>query len=446
MEQAKAAAEKVSPRLHYGIVVLVLIVLAVYGSLGMGRFGYTSILPAMQEGLKLTNTQAGELQSWNMVGYLLTVVIVGILAARYGPRIVISISLLLVGLAIVATGLFPSFDAARVGRFFTGVGSAGANVPAMGLVSAWFGAKRRGLAAGVAVAGSSIGLMVTGPLIPAILAQYGAEGWRVSWYVLGTMSLAVFLLCLVLLRNRPDEMGLKPVGESAAESAKRDAEKRAHDASSRGTLGSDSKRISPRDAASSSLDWGLVYKSRLLWQLAAIYFAFGFSYIIYSTFFVRYLVKEGGFTAGDAGALWSQIGIVSIISGFIWGSVSDRWGRRVGLLCVFALQGVSFLAFGLSRDLVAVYFSSALFALTAWSIPALMAALSGDLFGARLAPAALGLLTIVFGTGQAIGPYCAGAIADATQSFALAFVIAGLLALILGAGGSLVLRTSKSVT
>ncbi len=424
MEQtAKTATAKAAPRLHYGLIVLTLIVLAVFGSLGLGRFGYTSILPAMQDGLKLTNTQTGELQSWNLVGYLLTVVFAGVIAARYGPRLVVSIALLLVALAMTATGLFPFFDAARLGRFFTGVGGAGANVPAMALVSAWFGAKRRGIAAGIAVAGSSIGLMVTGPLIPAILNQYGAEGWRVSWYALGAMALGVFVLCVLFLRNRPDEIGLTPVGESVAESDKRNAEKKA-----------------------SSLDWGLVYKSRVLWHLAAIYFAFGFSYIIYSTFFVKYLVKEGGLSAGGAGTLWLQVGIVSTISGFIWGSISDRWGRRAGLLCVFMLQGIAFLVFGFSRDLLAVYSSAALFALTAWSIPALMAALSGDLFGTRLAPAALGLLTIAMGLGQAIGPYLAGAIADATQSFALAFVIAGIVALVLGVGGSLALRVSKTAT
>ncbi len=422
MEQtAQTAVEKATPRIHYGLVVLTMIVLAVFGGLGLARFGYTSILPAMQDSLKLTNTQTGELQSWNLIGYLFTAVIAGILAARYGPRVVISISLLIVALAMIATGLFPVFDAARLGRFFGGVGGAGANVPAMALVSAWFGAKRRGIAAGIAVAGSSVGLMVTGPLIPVILNQYGADGWRVSWYVLGALALVVFVLCVLFLRNRPDEMGLTPVGDSAAESSQRSAEKKA-----------------------SSLDWGLVYKSGTLWHLAAIYLAFGFSYIIYSTFFVRYLVKEGGFSAGDAGTLWLQVGVVTTISGFIWGSVSDRWGRRAALLGVFALQGLSFLVFGLSRDLPAVYLSSALFAVTAWSIPALMAALSGDLFGARLAPAALGLLTIVFGIGQAIGPYLAGAIADATQSFALAFVIAGIVALVLGGGGSLMLRTSKS--
>jgi MFS family permease len=406
--------------IHYGIIVLALIVLSVFSSLGLARFGYTSILPAMQEGLGLSNTQTGELQTLNLIGYLLTVVFAGMLAARYGPRIVISVSLLVVSLSMILTGLVPGFGAACISRFFAGIGGAGGNVPAMGLVSAWFGTRRRGLASGIGVSGSSLGLIVTGPLIPAIQNVYGPDGWRVGWYVIGVLGLAAFALCALFLRNRPGEKGLQPLGDSENETAQRSTEN-----------------------ISAALNWGLVYKSRMLWQLAAIYFAFGFAYIIYATFFVRHLVKEGAFTPAGAGSLWMKVGIVSLVSGFIWGSISDRFGRRIALLCVFTLQGISFAVFGLSHDLTAIYFSSVLFALTAWSIPALMAALAGDAFGPRLAPAALGLMTIIFGIGQAMGPYVAGMLADATQSFSPAFVIAGAVSLLLGAGGSLVLRTTE---
>ena len=307
-----------------------------------------------------------------------------------------------------------------MGRFLAGVGGAGSNVPAMALVSAWFGARRRGLAAGVGVGGSSVGLIVTGPLIPAILQRGGAEGWRVSWYVLAGLTLVVFAAAALFLRNRPAEKGLRAIGESEAE-----------------------QNAGPTAAAASALNWGSVYRSGLLWKLAGIYFGFGFSYIIYSTFFVRYLTGEAGFSRAGAGALWMQIGMVSIVSGFLWGSVSDRWGRRAALLWVFGLQGASFLLFGLSRDGWSVYVSAALFALTAWSVPALMAALCGDLFGARLAPAALGLITLVFGLGQALGPYLAGVIADATHSFAPAFLVAGATALVVGGGGSLTLGKAR---
>jgi predicted MFS family arabinose efflux permease len=192
------------------------------------------------------------------------------------------------------------------------------------------------------------------------------------------------------------------------------------------------------------MDWASVYRSGLLWRLAAIYFGFGFSYIIYSTFFVRYLVGEAGFSRVNAGTLWFQVGVGSVMSGFLWGAVSDRWSRRAALVWVFGLQGGAFLLFGFGREIGLVYLSAALFASTAWSIPALMAALCGDVFGARLAPAALGLVTVVFGLGQALGPVLAGAIADAEHSFARAFTLAGVVALVLGGGGSLTLPARRS--
>ncbi|MBI3913650.1 MAG: YbfB/YjiJ family MFS transporter [Chloroflexi bacterium] len=406
---------QVPPRFHYAYIVLALCVLAVFGSLGAGRFGYGIILPAMQDALKLSNTQTGELQSWNLLGYSLGALFVGALTARFGARRVISTSLFVGSLAIFATGYFPFFDTARVSRFIVGLSNAGANIIAMALVSAWFAARRRGIAAGIATAGVSLGLIVTGPLIPAILNAYGAEGWRVSWYALGGIALAVSILGALFLRNRPEEMGLMPVGA---------------DANVRDNAGG--KNSAPFDGRA-------LFKSRLLWHLAAIYFAFGFSYIIYATFFIRYLIGERAFSTSEAGALWFQVGAVSIISGLMWGAVSDRWSRRAALISVFAAQGAAFLLFGASHELIAIYFSAGLFALTAWSVPALMAAIAGDLFGARGAPAVLGWMTVVFGAGQAIGPWLAGAIADATQSFSIAFIIAGVAALF-GMLGSLALR------
>ncbi len=405
-------------RFHYGIIVLALIVCAVFSALGLARFGYTSILPAMQQALDLSNTQTGQLQTLNLLGYLLAVVPAGMLASRFGPRIVIAVSLLVVGIAMAVTGLIPSFEAACVGRILAGVGGAGANIPAMGLVSAWFGRRRRGLASGIAVTGSSLALIVTGPLVPAIIAAGGSEGWRMSWYVLGALGLVVCALCAVFMRNRPEEKGLIPLGESTDEQESRNAEQ-----------------------GSVPLNWGSVYKSGKLWQLALIYFAFGFSYIIYTTFFIGHLVQDASFTPAAAGLLWMQVGFVSLPSSLIWGGISDRLGRKFVLVCVFVLQALAFTLFGISQATSIVYASALLFALTAWSIPALMGALAGDRFGPRLAPAALGLITTIFGIGQALGPWCAGLLADLTGSFATAFVIAGGVALIVGAGGSLTIRS-----
>ncbi|MGB3906064.1 MAG: MFS transporter [Anaerolineae bacterium] len=403
--------------LHYGWIIAGMSVVTVLGALGLARFGYTMILPSMKEGLGLTDAQAGDLATGNMVGYLVLAVTCGFLASRFGPRIIVTVFMCIIGGSMMLTGVAPNFQVALLGRTLTGVGSGGTNVPVMGLVPAWFTAKRRGLATGIAVSGSSFGMVVTGYLVPVILNRYGADGWRYSWLCLAALTFVIAVLGYLLLRNRPSEKGLQPIGAEGEDA-------------------------NPGEARSSSLQWGLVYKSAPVWHLALIYVLFGFSYIIYATFFARYLTWEAGFSTEAAGALWSAVGVLSIISGFIWGSVSDVLGRKYGLAVVYFLQFLCFTIFGLWKATPGYYLSALLFALTAWSIPGIMAAAAGDLLGARLAPAALGFMTLFFGIGQASGTFLGGRVADFTGSYSLAFVIAGAAALV-GAVASLFLRPPR---
>jgi len=390
--------------IHYSWIILLIGVITVMGALGFARFGYTMILPSMKEGLGINDVQAGDLATGNMIGYLLLSLTGGLLASRYGPRIIISIFMVIIALSMLLTGLAPNFQVALFGRVLTGIGSGGANVPIMGLVSAWFATRRRGLASGIIVSGSSLGLIVTGFLIPALLTRHSGEGWRYSWIYLAGFTLLIALLGYVLLRNRPTDMGLLPIGTTDKDPVK------------------DGSRVS-------ALQWNLIYKSSRVWYLSVIYVLFGLSYVIYATFFARHLIGEGILTTQAAGTLWSLIGVVSILSGFLWGSVSDWIGRKYSLAMVFALQGTSFLLFGLWNTLPGIYVSALLFALTAWSIPAIVAATAGDLLGARLAPAAFGFITLFFGFGQAAGPFLAGRIAQVTGSYTNAFILAGVAAL-----------------
>ena len=70
---------------------------------------------------------------------------------------------------MILTGFSSGYTSALVWRTLTGMGSGGANVPVMGLMAAWFASKRRGLATGVAVSGSSLALILTGKILPPIL-------------------------------------------------------------------------------------------------------------------------------------------------------------------------------------------------------------------------------------------------------------------------------------
>ena len=405
-------------RLHYGWVVLAIGTLVVFGSLGLARFGYTVVLPAMQVGLGMDNTQAGVLATANLVGYLALSVIGGALAARYGPRAVITAGLALAGVGMLLTGLANGFLPAAAWRALTGIGSGASNVPVMGLMAAWFATRRRGLASGIAVAGSSVALIFVGPLVPRILSAYGESGWRICWFLFGGVTLLLAAGGFLLLRNRPSEIGLKPLGADAKDPIP-----------------------GPRTKA---LQWGRVYRSAAVWHLGLVYVAFGFSYIIYMTFFSKRLIAEGGYTQEAAGRLFMTMGWFSLLCGLIWGTVSDVIGRKRALIIVYLIHTAAFSLFALWPAPLGFTLSAILFGLSAWSIPAIMAAACGDVLGPRLAPAALGFITLFFGIGQALGPSVAGVIADAAGSFSPAFLLAGGVAL-LGALGASLLRPASTV-
>lgn len=200
------------PAFHYGYVILLVGILTVTGALGFARFGYTTILPSMKAGLGLTNAQMGFIATANLVGYTVFSLLGGFLASRYGPRLIIAYSMFLAGATMVLTGLSRGFAAALFFRFATGLGSAGSNIPVMGLVSAWFAPRRRGMAAGFQVGGSGVALVVTGFLVPRLIAARPVDGWRVSWFVLGGLVVVLGVLSYLFLRNSPAEKGLLPVG------------------------------------------------------------------------------------------------------------------------------------------------------------------------------------------------------------------------------------------
>lgn len=405
-------------RFHYGWIILLVGTLVVFGALGLARFGYTVVLPSMQVGLGMDNTQAGALATSNLVGYLTLSVLGGALAAKFGPRVVITAGLLLAGAGMLFTGLTQSFLPAALWRATTGIGSGASNVPVMALLAAWFASRRRGLATGIAATGSSIGLILVGPLVPRILAAYAENGWRVSWMLFGGTTLLVALLAYRLLRDHPGELGLSALGDIDAH-----------------------QNPTPK---TSPLEWRKVYRAPEVWHLGLVYVAFGFSYIIYLTFFTKFLITEGGYTQAEAGALFMTMGWFSLICGLLWGAVSDAIGRKRALTIVYLMHAIAFSVFGLWRNPAGFTFSAILFGITAWSIPAIMAATCGDILGPRMAPAALGFITLFFGVGQAIGPSIAGVMADASGTFVSAYLLAGFVAF-LGAVGALSLRPASTI-
>lgn len=201
---------------HYGWIVVAAGTLSVFACLGLGRFALGMLLPSMGASLGLSYGQMGFISSGNFVGYLVAVMAAGMLVGRFGSRSVVAVGLVMVGVSMMVIGLANGFGEILLLYVMTGLGSGAANVPVMGLISHWFARRHRGKAAGLVVSGSGLAIILSGYLVPVFNAADPAEGWRTGWLVLGAIAGVVAVLSWLMIRNRPDDLSLAPVGGADA--------------------------------------------------------------------------------------------------------------------------------------------------------------------------------------------------------------------------------------
>jgi sugar phosphate permease len=399
--------------MHYAWIIAFTGTLVTILAHGFGRMSYSVILPSMKDGLNLTYTQCGSIATGNFIGYLCLAVIGGFLAARFGVRRVVFVSLIVIGVSLFLTGFSDSFLFAFFMRLVTGMGNGGSYVPIMALPAAWFIMKKRGLATGIVSGGIGAGLFFSGILLPPVIAAFGKDGWRYAWFTLGAVVFVLAFVCYYFLRNNPREKGTTIYG------------------------GEEEVKAGPKVTLFSAFRDVVIEPE--MWKLGVVYFMYGFSYIIYLTFFVAYLTKEMNISPMTAGRIFAVLGIFSIFCGVLYGWISDVLGRRYGSMIAYLTLALSYVIFAFWKDYTGFYLSAVIFGIAAFSVPTIMAAASGDAVGARLAPAGLGFITLFFGIGQALGPAVGGWIKDTTGLFTNAFILSAAVSL-LGAFGSLILK------
>jgi MFS family permease len=389
-------------RVHYAWIVAGTGTLCIVACLGFGRFTLGMLLPSMASSLGLSYARLGTLGTANFLGYLAAVLFCGEVARRTGPRLLIFVSLLLVGGSMLLMSRAGGFAPLVVLYALTGIGSGATNVPVQGLVARWFDSRMRGRAAGIVSAGSGVAIVLSGWFVPLVNQRRGAEGWRTSWLLLGLAVTAIAVVSVLLFRNDPAEKHLAPLGSEARPAAAQQPS---------------SAPPAPR-----------FHRSRAVYLLGVLYAIFGCTYAVYVTFIVMLLVRERGFSESAAGSFWSVVGVLSLASGPLFGAVSDRFGRKAGLVASFSLLGLAYLLAGARLPDASLYASIACFGIVAWAVPTIMVAAVSDHVGVQHALPAFGFITFFFGIGQVLGPAVAGIVADRTGSFASSFLGATALA------------------
>ena len=344
-------------------------------SLGVTRFAYGLLLPAMRGDLGWTYTLAGAMNTANAVGYLIGALATPRLLHRVGPSVLLWSGSLLAALFMGLSGFFTDANVLLLQRLLAGVASAVVFV-AGGLMAARLGARapaQAGLLLGLYYGGTGLGIALSAVLVPWVLelAQTQLHGWRFAWWALAGVCIAGTLL----LRWPARVMAQWDV-PAQVQSQER-----------------------------SSFSW-----KPFSFALSG-YGMFGVGYIGYMTFVVA-LLRNQGASPQAVMLFYGLLGISVMASSRIWAGLLDRHHGGGAMALLNGLLGVAIVLPALTQNFVLLLISGALFGGVFLSIVASTTALVRHNLPQSAWAKGISAFTIVFAAGQIVGPTMVGWIAD----------------------------------
>jgi MFS transporter, ACS family, glucarate transporter len=268
--------------------------------------------------LGLTDIQIGQVFTAFMVGYTLFQVPAGRWGDRHGARIVLTVAAVIWGVTTLLTGTVPgvlthtasdAFVSLLALRFVLGVGEAAMFPVAGRVVADWVPAPGRAFSNAIVILGATAGSAFTPPLVANAMERFG---WRATFTWTAPLPIVVAGLWWWLFRDHPAAPA--PLGS--------DLDFR------NGTILAPKRksRSDPKPA------WrGLVTNRNVAW-LCLSYFLDSYVLFIFVFWLFKYLVDVRKFTIASGGWAASVPFIVAAVALPSAGYLSDRLGRRLGLL------------------------------------------------------------------------------------------------------------------
>jgi MFS family permease len=342
-------------------------------------------------------------------GFLVSALVtpfVGRLMDRRGPALVVEL-----GVAAMAAGLLLAPLAREAWQLYLTLGAlVGGGINCLAYtgqslyLTNWF-VRRRGFALSIAFSGVGIGSVTLLPWLQTLIED---GGWRAACWALGILVLVLLVPPNLLLRRRPEDLGLNPDGIGASSL----------------TGGPHGNIIDPAWAA---VDWTLARALRTarFWWIAVGYFCGLFAWYAVQVHQTKYLIDIG---FSPATAAWA-LGIVSLVAvpgQIALGHLSDRIGREwvwvIGnggfVLCCLALIAL--------RDhpaMAVLYAMVVAQGAIGYGLTSVMGAIPAEIFEGRQFGSIFGCVMLSAILGGAAGPWLTGILHDRFGDYAAAFLL-----------------------
>ncbi len=387
------------PAARRWLVVLALFVVTYGISTPLAAYGV--FLPVLAETFGWSRGAIATALSINLLLGGVAGFVIGALADRHGPRVMLVVTVALAGTAFALVSTVSALWQLYVFvGLLGGIGMSSFYLLAATTVAHWFD-ERRGLALALVLVGFNLGYITAGPLAAWLITRLG---WREAYALLGSAC------------------GLLTLGAAFTVRLPRAAETHVlHRAVVGATAGSPAVRP------------GMTLRAALVdprqWFLNLSWFLLGGLALMVSVHVVPF-ARDQGISLAAASLALTAYGIGSVSGRLTAGAVSERIGAHTTIRLGYMLQIVSLAALLWVPSREALLVSLALFGAGFAASDTMVTKVIPDVFGVRAIGAIMGVLALGWRIGAALGPALAGFIYDATGSYAIPFGVAPVLVLV----------------
>ncbi|MEU0738959.1 MFS transporter [Streptomyces sp. NPDC006134] len=325
-------------------------------------------LPYMTEDLDLSKTSTGLLMGaffWTYAAFLPGA---GWLVDRFGPRRMMAFAVAAWSIATMLVGAATGFLVLLLLRLLLGAVESPAYPSSSKIVSRWFPARERAMAASIFDSGGRAGTAFALPVVAAVIAVLG---WRGSFVAAGVLGLLYSAVWLKFYRDPETHPGLT---------------RQEHDYIRDGGSAVEGSGAEP-------MPWLHLFRYRTVWGMLLGFFCLSFVLYFFITWFPSYLVDERGFDLLKLGFLGMLPALLAIPAQWFGGWLQIRlvtngrsvtYARKVPLVSGLVLSSVIVFAgvvesAALALALLALSQSALCFAASSlWALPADIAPAPGN--------------------------------------------------------------------
>jgi ACS family hexuronate transporter-like MFS transporter len=260
------------------------------------RLAIPVLSPVLQKEFGLTNTQYGDINSWFLAFYAFSMFLWGAVFDRLGNRAGFSLAIVIWSLAEIGHAFAKGFASLCGMRALLGLGEAGNWPGVTRTIAAWFPARQRALAMGIANTGASLGPAIAPPLIIGIQLAYGWKAVFISTGILGFVWLVFWLALYPRARASNGAGPAAPAAKGANEHA--------------------------------AVPWGILLKQREVWGIVLARFFGDPIWWLYLNWMPLYLFNVRGFSLKEIAAFAWVPFVAAALGALSGGTVSGALMRR----------------------------------------------------------------------------------------------------------------------